>query len=147
MQENTQKITKEFCCNRSLIFFPETKEEAAYIQEKLFAMGYAWESGRKTASFIDGCLQHGVILKNEIIYHGPDSNMSRYFVCKSSQLPGGQKFMPPVEQESLREEFNELSKLVREMSKKVDEMYGEVMPKSLDKAPALSSKKTRTPGR
>jgi hypothetical protein len=44
---NTQKITKEFCANRRLCFHPKTPDEARFIQEQLFKMGFGWRAAEK----------------------------------------------------------------------------------------------------
>lgn len=135
MGKNDAKITKEFCWKNNLIFFPETEAEAGFIQQKLFDMGYAWSSGSTEIDNISDSLQMGIVLLNSKIYTRGESDTRDYRVCKSSQLGSVEEFMTPVEQVTLREEFNELATIVREMSKKVDEMYAVVMTQQPKKTP------------
>ena len=136
MKPNDQKITREFCKGRTLIFYPRTEEEAGFIQRRLFELGCVWCNDRAVVQNVKDCVSHGIFLDaGKIYYDGGNTAAGRNaLLCTSAQFDqGAAPELTPEEQKSLREEFNALAALVKDMAKKVDALYDEVMPKKLDK--------------
>ena len=59
---NTSLLTREFCAGKALVFFPQTGEEAVFIQRKLFEMGYKWSGGGEIVKLVDECVGGGMVL-------------------------------------------------------------------------------------
>lgn len=135
MRVNTQKITNDLCDSESLLFRPDTKEDARFIQRKLFTMGYRWINGDSKVHCVDECCKVGLILQDGAIYHGPPIKKEDYLLCSRSQLDYlDQPFLTPEERVSLIQEFKKMAARVEDMAAKVDALYAEVMPRRLDKS-------------
>ena len=131
MKTNNEKITKEFCDGKILIFYPKTGDEAEFIQHKLFEMGFAWKSGLTEIGNIASCVLNGMELDGGKIYTSPPrGDVDKGFLCTPAQFNGN--YLSP-EQTFILEQFNKLAARIEDISRKVDAMYDQVMPKSLDK--------------
>jgi len=126
MRKNDTMITKEFCRGKTLIFYPKTAEEAEFIQSKIFEMGYHWGYARVAeVGHASTCIAAGMVLKNEKLYTDPNNeSLLNGILCTYDQF---EKY--PTERELMLELFNQLAAL----SKKVDAIYTEVMPRVMDK--------------
>jgi len=139
MKRNTEKITRNFCQGKTLIFYPVTEEEAEFIQRKLFAMGFSWESDALINGIGHGgsCVKYGMKLEEgKLATYPQPKDKKAGFLCTSDQFD--EKFK--TDQELLMEQFNKLSAGQKEISKKLDELikrvdavYEEIKPKRLDK--------------
>jgi len=66
MNKNTETINKEFCEGKKLVFFPQSKEEAQFIQATFFEMGFEWAYGRGAkVNFVKGCVKSGLMLDTD----------------------------------------------------------------------------------
>ena len=134
MDINTAVITKEFCKGKTLIFFPQTEEEAASIQRKIFAMGYNWGNNcgasiRDTSGSVSG----GMVLDEQgLLWTIPrERHFATGLLCASDQLD--EKYLSP-DRAFMLELFNKLSA-------KIDAVYEELRPPTLDK-PILKKPKS-----
>ena len=139
MQVNDQKITKEFCKGKTLIFFPRSFDEAVFIQRQIFKMGFKWgkgsydfEDSSTTVIDSDARLLEGLLLEKnkEALFARPDTEELRSGVlCDPAQLD--ETYLPP--QQQVMEQFNKLSDRVEQVAAMVDELRAEMSPKKLDK--------------
>ena len=132
MKPNDQKITREFCKGKTLIFYPQTQEEAAFIQRRIFALGFKWPSGSTEVGKLADCVSHGILLNaGSVLYHSPAStNLDVGLLCTSAQFD--ENHLPP-EQVFIREQFNKLAARIEEIAKDVAEIKKELQPARLDK--------------
>jgi hypothetical protein len=119
MQKNMAKITKELCENETLVFYPETAEEAAFIQNKLFEMGFkCGKSGDTRIQNLELCVEKGMVLKNGGLYANPtEESRNNCIICTSnnffsqdekvSELVSNAEKLP---NESLQNLFNQLQR-------------------------------------
>lgn len=142
MYINDQKITKEFCKGKDLVFFPQTLEEAQFIQRKIFEMGFKWGKGEYdfenrsvTIEFSSARLLEGLHLdkKGNLFAKPSNDGLISGLLCTSAQFD--EKYLSPHEQ--LLAEFNKLSA-------KVDAIYEELRPTKLDK-PVLKKPENESP--
>lgn len=131
-----EKITKNFCKNRILLFYPQTEPEAAFIQQNLLDMGFSWgeRGASNSTAFLRESIRDGLTLKeNGLLYYGP-SELSRAkgIICTSAE------FDPPFDKSPLAHQserelimtlFNKLSLLADEVAA----IKAEIMPRHLDK--------------
>jgi hypothetical protein len=130
MQTNREILTREFCRDRRLIFFPKTEQEAEFIQRRLFGMGFKWPNGATEARCLDDCVAGGMILTSDgAIYHRP-SRSDNGLLCTSAQFD--ENYLPP-DMALLMEQFNQLSAQMKELAKSVAEIQKELQPQKLDK--------------
>lgn len=130
MQHNKERLTKEFCQSRRLVFFPKTEQEAALIQRKLFSMGFAWANGAVDARCLDDCVKSGMILTSEgVIYHSPSSG-DNGLVCTSAQFD--ENYLSP-DMALLMGEIKKLSAQITALTEEVAEIKKELQPQKLDK--------------
>ena len=132
MKPNDQKITREFCKGRTLIFYPRTEEEAGFIQRRLFELGCGWCNDRAVVQNVKDCVSHGIFLDaGKIYYDGGNTAAGRNaLLCTSAQFD--ENYLPP-EQVFIWEQFNQLAARIEEINKKVDAIYKELQPAKLDK--------------
>jgi hypothetical protein len=132
MKANKEKITREFCRGKTLLFFPTSTEEAAFIQRKLFDMGFKWckEFGTRI-SFEKDCVSSGMTLdeKGSLWTDSLPKHKEKGLVCTSSQFD--KSYISP--EDLMLEQFNKLSARIDAISQKVDAIYDEVMPHTLNK--------------
>jgi hypothetical protein len=94
MQVNHEKITREFCEGKTLLFYPKNRDEVVAIQERLHEMGFQWPDKYPkdhvfdAPAFIKPCVESGMIaLKNGIIIYNDDrSNQWNGLLCTADQL-------------------------------------------------------------
>jgi hypothetical protein len=142
-----QKITKEFCKGKTLLFHPETEAEAEFIQRSLFKMGFCWDTGKILPHNLKQCCETGLILwseDNRIYTTFGAQTRKKSTVCTSAQ------FDPPFAQTVLQlstnsdpmalilQEFNkmagrfdQLSSEVTELRQEVAALHAEISPKHL----------------
>ena len=131
MRINTEKITPESCKGKTLLFYPQTEEEAAFIQRRIFALGFKWSANRVEVQETAGCVQKGMVLEDTTLYFNPTSeNREKGFLCTSAQFD--ENYLPP-EQVFIREQFNKLAARIEEIAKDVAEIKKELQPARLDK--------------
>ena len=126
MKNNTAVITKEFCKGKTLIFFPQTEEEAAFIQRKIFAMGYRWvEDPGTSVRHISESVNTGMVLDEKgFLWFNPSAkSLATGLLCTSDQFD--EKYLSP-DRTFMLEQFNKLSA-------KIDAVYEELRPPTLDK--------------
>ncbi len=122
MIKNEEKITKEFCQGKGLIFFPKTVEDAQFIQDSFILMGFKWGD----PDTLSDCVSNGMVLKEGLLYSSPNTeSRTTGFLCTSDQFS--------VEYKSDRELIMQLFNQVADLGKMVNAIYDELQPKVLDK--------------
>jgi hypothetical protein len=131
-----EKITKNFCKNRILLFYPQTEAEAAFVQQNLLDMGFTWgERGASNATaFLRESVKEGLTLKeNGLLYYAPSElTKAKGIICTSAE------FDPPfdktiLEHQSERELIMTLFNKISALSDEVAAIKAEIMPKHLNK--------------
>lgn len=132
MIENHEKITKEFCQEKRLLFFPETAAEAMFIRRQALEMGYSDEQHFNIVESVS----KGMVLRDGKIYTAPGTeSLAIGLLCTSEQFAASFD----------KNDFNNLSgdALAREIfnriSTRLDAIEKQLGPQTLDK-PALSRK-------
>ncbi|MBI3440514.1 MAG: hypothetical protein HY052_01710 [Proteobacteria bacterium] len=100
MQTNSEKITKEFCQGKILLFYPTTAAETVSIQKKIFAMGCTW-GGHGASTDIDclsECMSKGMVLNDGKLYYNPDDRSQNIgLLCTGDQFGEEErKSAPPL---------------------------------------------------
>lgn len=138
MKINDQKITREFCERKLLVFFPRTLEEAQFIQRKIFEMGFQWgkgtydfENGSTTVQVSDHRLLEGLVLdeKGNLFAHPIKKHLQSGLLCDTAQFD--EAYL--TSQQKMMEQFNKLSARIEEIAKSVARIEKELQPKNLDK--------------
>jgi hypothetical protein len=135
---NTQKITKEFCANRRLCFHPKTPDEARFIQEQLFKMGFGWRASGEKILYCDQLPKSTLYLENgSLFWNESGGRTTDGVLCDSAQF--NHRYVappPPLPPKTIDDVFN----LVAEMQKEIDtlrqqvaDLHKEVMPQKMDK--------------
>ena len=137
MIENTQKITREFCQGKRLLFFPRTEDEAICIQRKFFALGYKWADGDGAVKRAELCVKKGMVLNDGQLYDSPGSeSLQKGFLCTADQFDDAYK----TDRELLLDLFNRLAAIEKQQA----EILAELRPQQLDKP--ISGKKAAGAG-
>lgn len=132
MNTNNEKITKEFCEGKTLIFQPKTEDEAAFIQRTFFAMGFKWirDCGTKVG-WLSECVLKGMALNQEgLCFSVSDDGKERGLLCAASQFD--EIYMSP-ETTFLLAQFNKLAARIEEIATDVAEIKKQLQPEKLDK--------------
>lgn len=86
----TARLTKKFLSENNVIFFPQTKAEAVFIQRCLFALGQKWKnSGKKLVEDAQNCIDDGILVMNGTIYTLPTEGATNHFtgvICDVNAL-------------------------------------------------------------
>jgi hypothetical protein len=134
MRENKTLITKEFCIDKNLVFYPQTAAEAEFIQRKIFSFGYKWADniGNRILDF-NTQTSRGLVLAHGTLYYNPvDHYEGTGLLCTSAQLD--KNYVPPL---SLEQQVQALAAEVTALHKTIDAIYEAVSPKTLDKPASL----------
>jgi len=139
MEEN-DILTKEFCDNNILLFYPKTPEEAEFIQYKIFEMGYAWGGSEGTRICnLEECVSKGMVLKHGGLYYNPDANSKNSgIVCTSEQFD--KNYRPPL---TLEQQIKELAAEVTALHATINAIYEAVSPKTIDKPRVSAPRKPK----
>jgi len=132
MQTNQERLTKEFCRGKRLVFYPKTEAEAEWIQRHLFGMGFKWANGSREVSRLDDCANHGMLLTSQgNLYHGPSSpDTETGLLCTGAQF--NENYLSP-EMTFFMTQFNQISAQLKELTRAVAEIQKELQPQKLDK--------------
>ena len=92
MQSNHEPITAERvrAGKDMFLFFPNTAEEAAKIQDRLFAVGARWFiTNEQEIGYLEGCVASGMVVDQDgMICVGPtESSLREGYHCILSDLP------------------------------------------------------------
>jgi hypothetical protein len=138
-------ITKEFCKDKTLVFYPKSEGEATFIQKSLFAMGFNWSGASKDKLYSASCVTYGIELSEKgNLYISPTvSTLQTAVFCTAAQ------FDPPFSaaQHSeisavstdrnlmllLIENFNQMAKRIDDLAGQVADIKAEIAPKHLQK--------------
>jgi hypothetical protein len=127
-------ITKEFCKDNILIFYPKTTPESTFIQERLLEMGFQWHKGNKEVLYLQESIKTALVIRNGNMLHGMPSSDDKAngIVCTSAQFDtlfdkGNPDNMS--DRELMTALFNKVSALAEEVAI----IKNEVMPKHLSK--------------
>src|SRR5438309_1843128 len=139
MIENHEKITKEFCKEKRLVFNPKTVQEAELIQQQIFQMGYSWGNPQLVGvTNTTECISRSMLLDDGKLYTASRSYLNETdLLCTSDQFADKYR----SDRELMLEIFNRLA----DLSKKMDAVYEEVMPKVLKKTVPVLGKRGQQP--
>ncbi|MCE9507490.1 MAG: hypothetical protein K8R48_04130 [Alphaproteobacteria bacterium] len=130
MQYNKERLTREFCRDKRLLFLPKTEAQAEWIQRHLFDMGFRWPNGKAEVSRLDDCARYGMLLTSEgTLYHSISSG-DPGLLCTAEQF--NENYMSP-DMVLLMDRFNQLSAQMKEIAQAVAEIQKELQPQKLDK--------------
>lgn len=142
MQENTQKITKEFCQGKVLLFYPRTAEESVFIQRKVFEMGYKWADNTVEITLVEKSLLTGMALDRAgRLWVSPNTeHRTTGWLCTSNQF--NEDYLSP-DQTFILEQFNKLAARLDRLETKIDAIYDELRPQMIQKPILLPEEKFR----
>ena len=126
-QENKEKITKEFCKDKTLIFFPEDEKEAMHIQKRLFNMGYAWNAGDYEEAFNifnpAACVDNGIVLSKGELFDGLTSeDYLDGIICTAEQL--ADDYVGPAEIAENKGKGVDDEEILKAARQEIDNMIG-----------------------
>jgi|GEM_PF-2632338 len=64
-----EKVTREMAVQNELLFLPQNSQQSAYIQKRLFEMGFIWANGSSSLQHDAECVSNGIVVKNQRIYY------------------------------------------------------------------------------
>ncbi len=82
------RLSKQFLKENSVIFFPHTKAEAAFIQRSLFENGIGWTHKGKALHDPQECVDSGMIVMNGVLYTLPKEGTKHFkgIICDVTAL-------------------------------------------------------------
>jgi len=93
-EKTSEKVTREMAAQNTLLFLPETEKQAAYVQQRLFAMGFIWANEVSSVQNLKECTANGIVLQNQRIYYlGSKDAAEGYKLCSLAQLAAD--YVPP----------------------------------------------------
>jgi hypothetical protein len=131
MKANSEKITRDFCRGKKLAFFPETRDEAVFIQKTVFSFGFKWRDGDTHVAEIENSVAKGIGLSDGTMHYFKDApDLGGYLICRATQLD--ENYLPP-EQMRLIEVFSRLMARIDGLEAKIDRISKEISPREIDK--------------
>jgi len=136
-EKTYEKVTREMAVQNTLLFLPETQKQAAYVQQRLFDLGFIWANDVKKIQHLEECTANGIVLKNKRIYYlGKDDDAEGYKLCSYAQL--GQSYVAPAAQvppppDRLIEMFSEVAarlSAIEDRLSKIESIWGKTPPSS-----------------
>lgn len=124
-----EKITREYALANRLVFYPATEDEAAAIQRRIFAMGFAWADERRVVRHLADCVRKGILLDHGELYYSPTKS-DRNITCSIRQLD--EDYMPKTERR-MQEMFNILMARMDDLQEQMNRIEARLSPESLDK--------------
>lgn len=86
-EKTSEKVTREMAAQNTLLFLPENDQQAAYVQKRLFELGFIWANDAKTVQNHKECTANGIVLKGQRIYYlGKEDTAKGYKLCSLAQL-------------------------------------------------------------
>jgi hypothetical protein len=93
-----EKITREYCQDKILLFYPKTEKESEFIQRSLFALGFCWCDGDTEPALLNRSIEEGLSLVDAELYSSPsEDNRRNGVICTSAQF--NPPFLPKLTQE------------------------------------------------
>jgi hypothetical protein len=131
------KITKDFCKDKIVLFYPQSKTEVQLILDRAFGMGIYWiTSHDKTGGYdIKKSIETGLYIKEGCLRHSPNQSIKDMaLVCTGAQFDEPFDFdtANPAnlsDRDLLIALFNKVSAL----TEKVESLQAEIAPKHLQK--------------
>jgi len=134
MKRNTDIITRDVADSNSIVFFPKTPEEAAFIQQSLLGMGVVWKDGDASVTEIASSLKSGLGVVGGKMVLQPKISQGEWLLADSAQFT-----IPYVapDQQRIIDMFNKLGARLDQLDKKVDKIHDELFPEVSKTKPAL----------
>lgn len=112
MKINKDHLTKEFCKNKILIFYPATREEAGQIQRNLFDLGFCWISGDRAISITSACVEDGMVLhgNGKLYTHPSPTAQKEGLLCSVRHFDKADDAFPGMPDELEKETLPDLFK-------------------------------------
>ena len=121
---NSPKITREFCAGRKLCFHPQTEDEARFIQERLFELGFKWREGQTRPLYLDSLAAGTLYLENGVMFRSSAREV-RGTLCDIKQLD--EKYLSP-DQAFMLEQFNKMAAQIETLTQRVAELEAALRP-------------------
>lgn len=143
-EKTSEKVTREMAAQNTLLFLPENDQKSAYVQKRLFDMGFIWANDVKTVQNLKECTANGIVLKGQRIYYlGDEDTAKGYKLCSLAQLaadyaaPPAAAVAPPPDRliEMFAEVTARLSAIENRLAK-IEQHLGPEQPGALQK-PAI----------
>ncbi len=85
---SNEKITAEFFHQKNVCFKPRTKEESAFIQQKLFDMGFRWRGGCKKIQLLEHTVAGGITVEKGRFGYGIGLSISNIVHAHAADFEG-----------------------------------------------------------
>jgi hypothetical protein len=118
------RITPAYCAGRKLYFHPQSAEEAQFIQERLFEMGFKWREGQTHPLYVDALAHGALFLENGVMFRSSSREASGTF-CDIRQLD--EKYLSP-DQVFMMEQFNRMAAQIEALTQKVADLESALRP-------------------
>jgi hypothetical protein len=142
-----ETITRDYCQDKTLLFYPESNEEAKFIQESLLKIGFSTRFDSKKLINPEQCIQYGIMLTSYgvVSITITDKERKSGLVCNSSQ------FDPPFDKKAIATPaqrpqvatskkplallgmFNQMATQIEALTQEVAALRKEIAPKHLEK--------------
>lgn len=138
-----EKVTREMAVQNELLFLPQNSQQSAYIQKRLFEMGFIWANGSSSLQHDAECVSNGIVVKNQRIYYLGDEDDARgYKLCTMEQLspqyqaPSAQKPLPA--RDELKEMFRAISTRLAAIERRLSDIEEKLGPNQKSEKPKLN---------
>jgi hypothetical protein len=109
-----EKITPEFCEDKTLLFYPKSNEDAKFIMHTLYALGFAKgvppSAEQEAEEDLTYTIEKGIVLKSDgYVYVNPmPATIAEATLCTSAQfgIPTGKDTLPECN-DSIIQQFNQ----------------------------------------
>ncbi len=139
-KEEKIKFTAEMCQQKSFVFYPESANEASFIQKLLFAMRCAWAySFERQVVYVRECVEKGITVTKGALYYGADANAEP---CTIDQFEESfdennpdhlDLHMTPEQKLLFRQMTAQMTEHLDRLEEKIDAVHAELTPKWIEK--------------
>lgn len=112
------KITREYCAGHKLCFHPQSGDEARFIQERLFELGFKWRDGQTHALYLDNLPSGTLFVENSVMFRSTEREVSG-ILCDIKQLD--EKYLSP-DQAFMMAQFNKMAAQIEALTQKVTDL-------------------------
>lgn len=139
-QSSPTPLSREFCLNNRVVFYPKSIEEAVFIQDRLKDFGIGWSDGSAVGRYARECADTGMLVENGRLLYNPTAD-GRNILCTADQFD--KEYIPP-NQAFLLAQFNKMAERIDALmsridglERKVDQMHEALFPTVENTKPAL----------
>lgn len=116
--DSRPKITREYCAGRKLCFHPQTGDEAKFIQERLFELGFKWRDGQTDPLYLDSLPSGTLFAENGVMSRSTERDISGV-PCHIKQLD--EKYLT-ADQAFMMAQFNKMAAQIESLTQKVTDL-------------------------